>query len=154
MHLECIIARPYFANVGKRLVKTPKVYFTDAGTLCRLAGLKDPEHAASGPMCGAIFETAVLMEIVKTLVHRGTDPHVFCWRTSAGLEVDLVVEAGGKLIPIEVKLSATPRPAMADAILRFREDLGRTVGPGYVVHPGEAKLPLAPDVMAMPFETL
>ena len=43
---------------------------------------------------------------------------------------------------------------MADAILRFREDLGRTVRPGYVVHPGEAKLPLAPDVMAMPFETL
>ena len=151
---QVLVLRPYFANVGKRLVKTPKVYFTDPGTLCHLAALKDPEHAASGPMGGAIFETAVLMEVVKTLTHRGTDPHVYFWRTSTGVEIDIVVEAGAKLIPIEAKLSATPRPAMADAIVRFREDLGKAVGPGYVVHPGEVKLPLAPGVTALPFDAL
>src|SRR5450759_1006639 len=53
---QVIILRPYFTNIGKRLVKTPKVYFTDTGTLCYLTGLKDPEHAASGPMGGAIME--------------------------------------------------------------------------------------------------
>ena len=73
------------------------------GTLCHLAGLRDPEHAASGPMGGAIMETAVLSEIVKTLVHRGNDPNVYFWRTSAGSEVDFVVETGGKLVPIECK---------------------------------------------------
>jgi predicted AAA+ superfamily ATPase len=151
---QVLVLRPYFANVGKRLVKTPKVYFTDPGTLCHLAGLKDPEHAASGPMGGAIFETAVLMEIVKTLTHRGTDPHVYFWRTSTGVEVDIVVEAETRLIPIEAKLSATPRPAMADAILRFREDLGKVVGQGYVVHPGELRLPLAPEVTALPIGAL
>ena len=52
---QVIVLRPYFANVGKRLVKTPKVYFTDVGTLCYLAGLKDPAHAASGPMGGANY---------------------------------------------------------------------------------------------------
>ena len=67
---QVIVLRPYFANVGKRLVKTPKVYFTDVGTLCHLVGLKDPEHAASGPMSGPIMETAVLCEIVKTFTHR------------------------------------------------------------------------------------
>lgn len=52
---QVIVLRPYFANIGKRLVKTPKVYFSDVGTLCYLTGLKDPEHAASGPMGGAIM---------------------------------------------------------------------------------------------------
>jgi predicted AAA+ superfamily ATPase len=83
---QVTVLRPYFANVGKRLVKTPKVYFTDVGTLCYFAGLKDPMHAASGPMGGAIMETAVLSEIIKTLTHRGIDPQVYFWRTTAGTE--------------------------------------------------------------------
>jgi predicted AAA+ superfamily ATPase len=74
---QVILVRPYFANIGKRMVKSPKVYFLDVGTLCYLVGLRDPEHAASGPMAGAIFETAVLAEIVKTLVHRGEEPQVY-----------------------------------------------------------------------------
>ena len=105
---QVIVLRPYHANVGKRLVKTPKVYFTDTGMLCYLAGLKDPDHAAAGPLGGPIFETAVLLQIVKAFVNRGEEPQIHFWRTSAGVEVDLVVETGGKLIPIEAKLSATP----------------------------------------------
>ena len=133
---QVIVLRPYFANVGKRLVKTPKVYFTDVGTLCYLTGLKDPEHAASGPLGGPIMETAVLSEIVKTLTHCGIDPQIYFWRTSAGTEVDFVIETGGRLVPIEVKLSATPRPAMAAAIKSLQEDFGEKVMPGFVVHPG------------------
>ncbi len=151
---QVIVLRPYFANVGKRLVKTPKVYFTDVGTLCYLAGLKDPEHAASGPMGGAIMETAVLSEIVKTLAHRGIDPQVHFWRTAAGTDVDFVVETYGMLVPIEVKLSATPHPAMASAIKIFRNDLGDKALPGYVVHPGDIMLPLGPGVTALPFAEL
>ncbi len=151
---QIIVLRPYHANVGKRLVKTPKVYFTDTGTLCHLAGLKDPEHAAAGPLGGAIFEAAVLLEVVKAFVNRGEEPQVYFWRTSAGVEVDLIVESGGKLIPIEVKLSATPRPVMANAIQAFRADLGRRAGPGFVVHPGSVHLPLAPHVVALPFTAL
>ena len=151
---QVIVLRPYFANVGKRLVKTPKVYFTDVGTLCYLTGLKDPEHAASGPMGGAIMETAVLSEIVKTFVHRGIEPHVYFWRTIAGAEVDIVVEGGGKVVPIEIKLSATPRPAMASAIKTLQKDLEGTSMPGYVVHPGDVRLPIAPGVTALPFADL
>jgi predicted AAA+ superfamily ATPase len=148
---QVIVLRPYHTNVGKRLVKTPKVYFTDTGLLCHLTGLKDPEHAALGPMGGALMETAVLAEVVKTVTNRGLDPRVYFWRTSTGTEVDIVVEVGGNLVPIEVKLSATPRPAMASSIARFREDFGDKVMPGYVVHPGDVRLPLGGNVTALPF---
>lgn len=151
---QVIVLRPWFANVGKRLVKTPKVYVADVGTLCHLARLQDPEHAASGPMAGAILETAVLSEIVRTLVHRGENPEIHFWRTSAGHEVDFVVESRGKLVPIEVKLSATPKPAMAAGIRMFAELIGPSVGHGYVVHPGDVRLPLVPGVTALPFAAL
>ncbi len=151
---QVIILRPFHANVGKRLVKSPKIYFADVGTLCYLTGLKDPEHAASGPMGGAILETAVIVEIVKTYVHRGEEPQVFFWRTSTGTEVDFIVEANGELIPIEVKLSSTSLPAMAAGIKSFRRDLGNRASKGYVVHPGEVLLSLGPDATAIPFAML
>jgi hypothetical protein len=151
---QVVVLRPYFSNVGKRLVKTPKVYFTDVGTLCYFAGLKDPSHAASGPMGGAIMETAVLSEIIKTLTHRGIDPQVYFWRTVAGTEVDIVVETGAKLVPIEVKLSATPRPAMASAVKIFQRDFEDKVLGGYVVHPGDITLSLGSSITALPFSEL
>lgn len=151
---QILVLRPYFANVGKRLVKTPKIYFTDAGTLCYLSGLSDPEHAALGPMGGAIMETAVLSEVTRRLSHRGLGPQLYFWRTATGSEVDLVVEAAGRLVPIEVKLSATPRPAMASSIRALRQDLGDAVLPGYVVHPGSVRLPLGQDATALPFAEL
>jgi predicted AAA+ superfamily ATPase len=151
---QVTVLRPYSADVGKRLVKTPKVYFMDAGTLCYFAGLKDPEHAAAGPMGGAIMETAVLSEIIKTLTHRGVDPQVYFWRTAAGTEVDIVVEASTKLVPIEVKLSATPRSKMASALKTFQKDFGDKVLEGYVVHPGDIALSLGSGIMALPFSEL
>ena len=147
---QVVVLRPYFANVGKRLVKTPKVYFTDTGTLCYLAGLKDPLHTASGPMGGAIFETAVLSEIVKVLTNQGITPNVYFWRTQAGNEVDFVLESAGKLIPIEVKLSATPRYSMANSIKIFQRDLQNSATHGYVVNPGHGRHSLGRGVTALP----
>lgn len=151
---QVVILRPYFANVGKRLVKTPKVYFTDTGTLCYLSGLKDPEHAAAGPMAGAIMESAVLSELVKTEWHRGREPHLYFFRTTSGEEVDLVMESGARLVPLEIKLSATPKPAMAQGVKKFQLALGPKAAAGYVVHPGEARQSLAPGVTALPFSEL
>ena len=151
---QVVILRPYFANLGKRLVKTPKVYFTDTGTLCALVGLKNPEHAASGPMGGVIFESAVLADVYKTVAHRGMEPQMYFWRTAKGVEVDLILDTGDHLIPLEVKLSATPSPGMSNSIQHFRQDFGSKAGAGFVVHPGEVRLPLAPGVMALPFADL
>jgi uncharacterized protein len=148
---QVIVLRPYFANVGKRLVKTPKVYFTDTGTLSHLAGLRDPEHAASGPMGGQIFETAVLSEIVKTFRSRGEDLKVYFWRTSAGVEVDIIIDVGVKLIPIEVKLSATPTPSMANGVVSFMKDFVKKAPQGYLIHTGDVLLPMGENVRAVPF---
>lgn len=143
---QVLLLRPYFANVGKRLVKSPKIYFTDVGTLCHLVGLKDPHHAASGPMAGAIFETAVVTEVWKTLLHRGEEPRIYFWRTSAGAEVDLLVETERGIVPVEVKSSATPRPKMARGLRALRRDLGDRARPGFLVHPGDVRLPLGDGV--------
>ena len=140
--------------MGKRLVKRPKVYFTDVGTLCYLTGLKDPEHAVSGPLGGPIMETAVLSEIIKTLTHWGQDPRIYFWRTSTGTEVDIIVESNGRLVPIEVKLSSSPRPAMADSIKTFMADFDQKAIPGFVVHPGDVRLPLGSKVTALPYSQL
>ena len=96
----------------------------------------------------------MLTEIVKTYLHRGEEPRVYFWRTSTGTEVDILVETGGNIVPIEVKLSATPRPAMAKGVIALRADLGERALPGYVVHPGDIRLPLAPGVTALPFAKL
>ena len=140
--------------MGKRLVKRPKLYFNDIGTLCYLVGLRDPDHAARGPMGGTILEAAVLSEITRTLTHRGLRPRVYFWRTTAGTEVDFVVDMGGRLVPIEVKRSGTPRPAMARSLRAFRRDLGERALPGYLVHAGSVALPLGSGVKALPFSRL
>jgi len=149
-----IILRPYFVNVGKRLVKLPKIYFTDTGTLCYLTGITEPKHAISGPMAGAIFETAVVTEIYKRFMHRGQVPRVYFWRTSAGVEIDLLIDTGNQLIPIEIKHTATARPAMASSIKTIFKDFPEKVTQGYVIYPGDIRLPLMPKVLALPFSEL
>jgi uncharacterized protein len=148
---QIIVLRPYFANVGKRLVKTPRIYFTDTGILCHLTGIRDPAHAAGGPLAGTIAETAVVVEVAKSFLHRGAEPRIGFWRTATGDEVDLLVETEKGLVPIEVKASATPAPAMARGIQRFRELVSNVRPEGYVIHLGDTALPLGEGVLALPF---
>jgi len=149
---QIIILRPYFANIGKRLIKSPKLYFTDTGLLCYLVGLRDVEHAAAGLMGGVIFENLVVSDLYKTLLHRGEEPSLFYWRTVVGSEVDLIVETQNGLIPLEIKLSETPMPEMAKGIHAFRRDLAEKALNGYVIHPGNVVLPLGQGVTALPWE--
>lgn len=151
---QIIILRPYYANIGKRLIKSPKIYFVDTGLLCYLVGLRDEKHAAAGPMGGAIFENMVIMDFFKNYLHRGEEPALYYWRTAAGSEVDLVIETQSGLIPIEIKLSATPRPEMAKEILSFQRDFKEKALPGYVIHPGNMLLPLGQGVTALPLNRL
>jgi uncharacterized protein len=151
---QVFLLRPYFVNVGKRLVKSPKVYFTDTGLLCYLVGLRDPDHAAAGPMGGALLENLVVAELYKTSMHRGEEPALYFWRTAAGAEVDLVIEGQGGLIPIEIKASATARPDMGREIAAFRRDYGARAGNGCVIYPGSVVLPLGDGTVALPLAAL
>lgn len=151
---QVIVLRPYHANIGKRLVKTPRIYFTDTGLLCHLAGIPNADLARSGPLAGAIAETAVVVEVAKAFWHRGGQPRLGFWRTATGDEVDLLVETPTGLLPIEVKAAATPGAQMARGIHRFREQVANVRPEGYVVHPGDTLLPLGQGVLALPFDAL
>jgi len=151
---QIFVLRPYYANIGKRLVKSPKVYFTDTGLLCYLVGLRDSDHAASGPMGGAIFENLIVAELFKIYTHRGEVPALYYWRTAAGSEVDVVIETQDNLIPLEIKLSETPRPEMAKEIIGFQRDFAGKAGQGYVIHRGEVTLPVGKGVIAFPLAKL
>ena len=151
---QIFILRPYFANIGKRLIKSPKIYFVDTGLLCYLVGLRDIEHAAAGPMGGAIFENLVVSELLKIYLHRGEEPAMYFWRTAAGAEVDLVIETQDGIIPMEIKLSETPRPEMAKELIGFQRDFKGKTAPGYVIHPGKMTLPLGHGVTSLPLMNL
>ncbi len=159
---QIVVLQPYHSNLGKRLVKHPKVYFTDTGTLCYLVGLRDPLHAMQGPMAGAIMETAVVAELTKAYLHAGDEPRLAFWRTARGSEVDVVVEDQLRLYPIEVKSSATPRPEMARGVAEFTrtvsgsstEGLQPSVQAGYVVYAGDRVVPLGGDVTGLPLASL
>ena len=83
--------RPWQANVGKRLVKRPKLFLWDTGLVCHLTGVRDKETLESGPLGGPVLETLVVAEILKGAAHRGTDLDAFYFRESNGLEADLVL---------------------------------------------------------------
>ena len=148
------ILRPYSISGGKRLVKTPKVYFTDSGLLCHLAGITTAEQLALSPLGGGVMETAVLMEVVKALSFDGPLPGLYFWRTSNGAEVDIVVEEGHRLIPVEAKLSGTPKMGMGRGIHAFRADYGERAASGWVVHTGDFPLPLGNGAVALPLTML
>lgn len=151
---QIFILRPHYANIGKRLVKSPKVYFVDTGLLCYLVGLRDVEHATAGPMGGALFKNLVVAELFKIFMHRGEEPALYYWRTAAGSEVDVVMETQDRLIPIEIKQSETPCPEMAKEIIAFQRDFKGKAGQGYVIHPGKMILPLGKGVMTLPLINL
>ncbi len=151
---QIFLLRPYYVNLGKRLIKAPKVYFTDTGLLCYLVGLRDAEHAAAGPMGGALVENYVMAELYKSFLHRGEEPPLTFWRTAAGAEVDVIVERQPALTPVEIKASATARPEMANTLVSFRRALGERSTDGYVLYPGQAILPLGGGVLAWPLSAL
>ncbi|MBM4029013.1 MAG: ATP-binding protein [Planctomycetes bacterium] len=150
---QVTILRPYYRNAGKRLVKAPKVYFTDSGILCYLVGIQTREQALGSPLGGPLFEGTVLGELIKAQVSRGQEARVYFWRTAAGAEVDFVVEHAGRCIPIEAKLSSTPRPRMASGIEAFARDFPESEK-GYVVHTGDMILPLGEHALGLPLHLL
>ncbi|MCF8079499.1 MAG: ATP-binding protein [Desulfobacterales bacterium] len=99
--------RPHHENFSKRLIKSPKIYFYDTGLLCWLLGIQKPEQLIAHPLRGSIFETFVISELVKTELNRGRRPAFYYWRDSNGNEIDVIVEAGDRLQPIEIKSGQT-----------------------------------------------
>ncbi len=102
------LLEPYYNNLSKRMVKTPKLYFLDTGLCSYLTNWSTPEVLEAGAMSGSIFETFVVAEILKSYLHNGKRPPVYFYRDKDKKEIDLIIEQNGKLHPVEIKKTAKP----------------------------------------------
>jgi hypothetical protein len=115
---------PFFANLGKRLIKSPKLYFYDAGLAATLLNIESPGQLESHPLRGALFETWSVGEIAKAHLHRGRRPRLSFYRDSSGLEIDLILEHGTDVVLVEIKSAQTPSGRYFDAFERLTSALG------------------------------
>jgi hypothetical protein len=141
----------YYSNLGKRITKSPKIYFIDIGLACNLAGVRDEAHLFNGPMAGHLFENFCIQETVKYFLGRGKQPPIYYIRTSNGLEVDLLIElTAGSLIPVEIKLTKTPTSQLVRAMTAFRESFSQLgPAPGILLSLTEQTRQLTREVTAV-----
>ena len=119
------LLEPYHRSLGKRLVKSPKLYFLDTGLAANLMGLYSWQDIANSPMAGALWETYAFSQIQRRLFSQGiNNPPLYYWRTKDGREIDFIIEKGGQFIAIEVKLTGAPTPDAAKGFNYFKDYYG------------------------------
>lgn len=145
------IMQPFWANASKRLAKTPKIYFMDTGLACHLTGWNTPEQLRLGAMSGHMFETFVVSEVLKSYMNAGRDTRgVSFYRDSRKREIDLVIQDGRTIHPVEIKAGVQVRQ---DAVRNFKclEDMsGYEVGFGHVICRTNEPYLITANVQAVP----
>jgi hypothetical protein len=139
LQTSCIVhlLPPWFTNSGKRLVKSPKLYFVDVGLACWLLGLHRAEQVVRDPLWGALFENLVVMEALKDQLNAGQAPRMYFYRDSEGNEVDLLLPAGHAFQAVEIKAGATVNPDYFKGLKTFAAHQGGAMAGGCVVYGGE-----------------
>ncbi len=126
---------PYFENFGKRIIKSPKIYFTDVGLASYLLGIESPALATRDPLIGNLFENMVVIEALKARLNAGKEPELYFYRDNKGNEVDLLFRQNRQLIPIEIKSAMTFNPEFAKGIALFQK-IASSTQKGYVIYAG------------------
>ena len=129
--------QPYFENFEKRCIKAPKLYFTDVGLASYLLGIHSTEQMNIEKMRGALFENMMVMELVKQQYNFGKESHLYFFRDSHQNEVDIVLQHRGKLVPIEIKSTATFHPALLKNLHYFQKLVGDRAPRAYLIYTGE-----------------
>ncbi|MDE6395714.1 MAG: DUF4143 domain-containing protein, partial [Muribaculaceae bacterium] len=129
---------PYFANISKRLTKTPKLYFYDSGLLCFLLGIEQPSQLDTHPLRGAIFENIVVTEMIKNRYNIAKEPNLFFYRENSGHEVDIIQETPDGLNIYEVKAGATFQSDFTKN-LKYLQNLLPDVRSATVIYNGETQ---------------
>lgn len=142
---------PSATNISKRVVKSPKVYFSEVGLAVYLLGLETPAQLARDPLRGNLFENMVVADAMKQRANLGKDPRLSFLRTGSGFEVDLLATSGGEVRPIEIKSSMTWHAEFSAGPLRFAAATPRAVSPT-VVYDG-ADMDLSNGVSVRNFRT-
>lgn len=128
--------RPWHENFGKRIVKTPKLYFVDTGLLCWLLGISDAQQLSTHAMRGAIFENWVITEVLKARANRGLVPDLYFFRDHLGNEVDLLVHDSGNLHAVEIKSGATLNTDFYKGLAAFAATSGARCSSRHLVFGG------------------
>jgi predicted AAA+ superfamily ATPase len=131
------LLQPHHRNFKKRLVKTPKLYFLDTGLASWLVGIQNAEQLATHPLRGALFETWAVGELLKSRFNRGLPSNLFFWRDNTGNEVDLLVDQGLTLDPVEIKSGYTIAPALFSSLKKWVGWAGAEAGKAYLLYGGD-----------------
>ncbi len=134
------LLQPHHQNFGKRLVKTPKLYFVDTGLAAFLLGIRDPQHLSIHSARGALFENFVISELLKRRYNEGLPSNLFFWRNNAGVEVDLLIEQGEQLIPVEIKSGQTFTSDFLAGLQKWIRLAGETCLAPRLVYGGEENM--------------
>ena len=126
---------PYFENFGKRIIKSPKIYFTDVGLASYLLGIESPALATRDPLIGNLFENMVVIEALKARLNAGKEPELYFYRDNKGNEVDLLFRQNRQLIPIEIKSAMTFNPEFAKGIAQFQK-IASSAQKGHIIYAG------------------
>ncbi len=156
---QILLVPPFYENLGKRLVKSPKLHFVDSGLACHLLNIDTQAGLRRSPFLGPLFEGFIASEIVKQQLNAGRRKDIYYFRDHQGLEVDLVVPMGDRKVAlIETKASRTVTPAMAEPLVRLGRAMHQYDVTSVVVHqgpPGEAGFgAIRPGVKAVPADSL
>lgn len=130
---QIYLLQPYYKNLGKRLVKSPKLYFNDTALASYLLGLNDTEALINNPNFGNLFETMIISDFLKRFLHFGQMPSMYYLRTRDGLEIDLVLEIGQKLHLFEIKSAMTVIPKHASSLIKIISGLKSPVKSAAVI---------------------
>ncbi|MCL2837936.1 MAG: ATP-binding protein [Oscillospiraceae bacterium] len=145
------LLEPYHNNFNKRMIKSPKLYFLDTGLACWLLGWNTPEQLANGAMWGHIFESFVFAEVLKSYYNDGiVKPPLYYYRDTDKNEIDLIIESGDTLHPIEIKTTSDPKKSMISAFQCLDKVPTKKVGTGAVICLAKDRLPLTDNVWILP----
>ncbi|NTW17956.1 MAG: DUF4143 domain-containing protein, partial [Syntrophaceae bacterium] len=136
---QIILVPPFYENFGKRLIKSPKLYFADSGLVCHLLGIDSEKILKNSPFFGALFEGYIASEIFKAQIHAGRAKALYYFRDQQGMEVDFLVPSGHReIMLIEAKASQTVTPRMTESIRRLGSAISNHSLKSYVVYnPGK-----------------
>ena len=147
------LLQPYSNNHLKRAIKTPKVYFMDTGLMAYLTRWPTPETLSNGAKAGNFFETFIVGEIIRSFYNAGkTDLPLYFYRNKDGAEIDLVIEESGMLYPVEIKMSASPKLAMARAFSHLDGIPEMRRGTGVILCQYDRPIWLSTEIVALPIE--
>jgi len=148
-----VLLRPHHRNFGKRLIKSPKLYFLDTGLLCYLLQIHTPKELLHRAERGAVFESFVVSELYKNFLHRGEQPRLYFWRDVSGHEIDIVIETGTRLIPVETKSAKTVASDFFDNLAYWRDLVGKEAGQAALIYGGDEAFKRS-DTVVYPWFTL